>query len=294
MSVINNRKYALIYIAPAFFIVVILTLVPLFMVIVMSMSQWTFGQTFDRSTFIGSQNFINLLRSKELLHSVRLTLIFLFTSVTTEFFLGFTIAYFLNRLNLNVKVNSLLLGLFMLPMVMIPAMVGTVNRLFFHPKGLVNFFIESFIGFRVNWYSADYALIAVIIAEIWQWTPFFILTIYAGLQAIPQEPMEAALVDGAGSKQILFLIILPLLAPVLFVSILIRTMECLRNFDMIFNFFAGGPGNATETLPIHIYRTTIYSRELGFGSAKGLVLVVLMIIGAIVLSKLLIKYSWNE
>lgn len=292
MSVINNRKYALIYIAPAFVIVVLLTLVPIFMVIVMSMSEWTYGQTFNSSTFIGLQNFINLFRSKELLHSLRLTLIFLFTSVTMEFFLGFTIAYFLNRLNM--KVNSLLLGLFMLPMVMMPAMVGTVNRLFFHPRGLVNFFVESFIGFRVNWYSADYALIAVIIAEIWQWAPFFILTTYAGLQAIPQEPMEAALVDGAGSTQILFLVTLPLLTPVLFVSILIRTMECLRNFDMIFNFFAGGPGNATETLPINIYRTTIYSRALGFGSAKGFVLIALMAIGAIVLSKLLIKYSWNE
>ena len=186
------------------------------------------------------------------------------------------------------------MGILMIPMVIMPAMSGTIQRLFFHPTGIVNYFIELLFGHTMNWYSKDYAMIAVIIADIWQWTPFFILTIFTGLQALPKEPFESAMIDGANIWQNFRLVTLPLISPVLVVITLIRSIECLRNFDMIFNFFGGGPGNATETLPIYIYRKTIYGRMIGKGSTAGLVLVALMLFGSFIFIKSLRKTSWGE
>ncbi len=266
------------FIVPALLIVTCLTAYPLSFIVRMSVSDWTYGNPLSSARSIGLSNFRELFSGENggLRHAMKLTILFLVMAVPAEAILGTLIALLLNRK--CIKGASVMVGLMTIPMVMMPSMVGTVQRLLFHPQGVLNYLLEVAFGVTVNWYSASNAMIAVVLADIWQWTPFFILTCYAGIQALPHEPLEAARVDGANWWQSLKWVTLPLLAPVLLVSILIRSMECLRNFDMIFNFFGGGPGNATETLPVYIYRQNIYSRALGQGSAAGLVLVAVMLV----------------
>jgi multiple sugar transport system permease protein len=116
---------------------------------------------------------------------------------------------------------------------------------------------------------------SVIIADVWQWTPFMFLILLAGLQAIPQEPYEAALVDGSTTWQTFRYVTLPLLRPAILIALLLRTMDLLRVFDHIFILTEGGPGFATETLSIYIYRTAFRFSNFGYAAAMSFVLLIL-------------------
>jgi multiple sugar transport system permease protein len=116
---------------------------------------------------------------------------------------------------------------------------------------------------------------SVIIADVWQWTPFMFLILLAGLQAIPQEPYEAALVDGSTRWQTFRYVTLPLLRPAILIALLLRTMDLLRVFDHIFILTEGGPGFATETLSLYIYRTAFRFSNFGYAAAMSFVLLIL-------------------
>jgi multiple sugar transport system permease protein len=123
--------------------------------------------------------------------------------------------------------------------------------------------------------SPKLAMASVIIADVWQWTPFMFLILLAGLQAIPQEPYEAALVDGSTPWQTFRFVTLPLLKPAILIALLLRTMDLLRVFDHIFILTEGGPGFATETLSLYIYRTAFRFSNFGYAAAMSFVLLVL-------------------
>jgi multiple sugar transport system permease protein len=167
-----------------------------------------------------------------------------------------------------------------------PSMVGMVWRLYFSFDGLVNFFLQTLTGVKLNWYGPDLALLAVIIVDIWEWTPFFVLILLAGLQALPHDPFEAARVDGASRWQSFWLITVPLMGPLLLTTIILRLMDVLRLFDVIFVMFSGGPGSATTTLPLYVYRTTLVAERLGRGSAASILLIMMIV----VLTYILIRF----
>ena len=156
-------------------------------------------------------------------------------------------------------------------------MVGMVARLYFSYDGLINYFIELIFNVKLNWYGKDLALFAVILVDIWEWTPFFIIIFHAGLKTLPLAPYEAAKVEGASNFQSFIYITLPLLGPLILTAFILRFMDILRIFDVIFSMFAGGPGTATTTLPIYIYRTTLVSENVGRGSAVSIIVIVIII-----------------
>jgi multiple sugar transport system permease protein len=125
----------------------------------------------------------------------------------------------------------------------------------------------------LTWTSGDAsALASVILVDIWEWTPFLFLLLSAGLQAIPQEPIEAARIDGASTWQILRDVTLPLLKPTILLALLLRAMDLVRIFDQIFILTQGGPGTATETASLYIYRTAFRFSNFGYAAAMSFVL----------------------
>ena len=120
------------------------------------------------------------------------------------------------------------------------------------------------------------ALPSVILVDIWQWTPFMFLILLAGLQAIPQEPYEAAMIDGASAWQTFRDITLPLLKPAILIALLLRTMDLLRIFDQVFILTQGGPGFATETISLYIYKTAFRFFDFGYAAAMSFVLLILV------------------
>jgi multiple sugar transport system permease protein len=119
------------------------------------------------------------------------------------------------------------------------------------------------------------AMLSVIAVDVWQWTPFVFLVLLAGLQAIPQEPYEAALIDGSSRWQTFWHVTLPLLKPAILIVLLLRTMDLLRVFDQIFILTEGGPGFATETISLYIYRTAFRFFDFGYAAAMSFVLLAL-------------------
>jgi multiple sugar transport system permease protein len=135
--------------------------------------------------------------------------------------------------------------------------------------------------------SPGLALLSVIMVDVWQWTPFMFLVLLAGLQAIPQEPYEAALVDGSSRWQTFRHVTLPLLKPAILIALLLRTMDLLRVFDQIFILTEGGPGFATETISLYIYRAAFRFSDFGYAVAMSFVLLLVTNIISLVYIRLL-------
>ena len=215
--------------------------------------------------------------------TVRVTIHYLLGTLIPELLIGFAIALLLNR---KMRGNSLFTAVLIIPVVLMPSMVGLIGRLYFSYDGLINYFFESITGIRHNWYGKDLALVAVILVDIWEWTPFFILILLAGLQTLPLEPFEAARVDGASRWQSFTFLTLPLMLPLILTTLILRFMDVLRLFDVIFVMFSGGPGTSTTTLPLYIYRTTLVQRDVGRGSAASVMLIIIIVSLTVILIKM--------
>jgi len=239
--------------------------------------------------FCGIKNYIKILSDFFTHRALTVTLIYMSGVIIVEFLIGFGLALLLNRVT---KGKSIIIILLLLPSLISPAVVGYMFRLMLNDLyGVITLFLKALLKnteFSLLG-SRDLALPVVMAIDVWEWTPFVFLILYAGLQALPRAPFEAAVVDGASGWQILRHITIPLLKPTIAVALVLRSMEAFKTFDIIWILTKGGPGIATETLSIYIYR--LYFMRGDFGSAIALSVLVLMIVT--VISKAYIKYLYR-
>ena len=218
-------------------------------------------------------NFARLASDKFFLEALAHTFIYAVVALTFEFLLGLGLAIMLDR---PLRGRSLFRSVLLIPMMLPPVVVGVVWRLMLNPDfGAVNGTLKS-AGVNtesLTWTASPLlALASVIAVDIWQWTPFMFLVLLAGLQAIPQEPYEAAIVDGSSAWQTFCHVTVPLLKPAILIALLLRTMDLLRVFDQIFILTEGGPGFSTETVSLYIYRTAFRFSDFGYAAAMSFVL----------------------
>ncbi|HVF48906.1 MAG TPA: sugar ABC transporter permease [Pyrinomonadaceae bacterium] len=221
-------------------------------------------------------NFTRLASDRFFQDALAHTLVYAAVALTFEFLLGLSLALLLNE---RMRGRGLFRAALLVPMMLPPVVVGVVWRLMLNPNfGAINGTLKSF-GFdteTLTWTaSPTLALASVIAVDIWQWTPFVFLVLLAGLQAIPQEPYEAALIDGSSAWQTFLHVTLPLLRPAILIALLLRTMDLLRVFDQIFILTEGGPGFATETISLYIYRAAFRFSDFGYAAAMSFVLLLL-------------------
>lgn len=222
------------------------------------------------------QNFSRLASDQFFLDALAHTLVYAAAALTIEFLLGLGLAVLLNR---EMRGRGLFRAALLVPMMLPPVVAGVVWRLMLNPNfGAVNGTLRS-LGISTDaltWTaSPKLAFFSVVAVDVWQWTPFIFLVLLAGLQAIPQEPYEAAVVDGASGWQTFRHVTLPLLKPAILIALLLRTMDLLRVFDQIFILTEGGPGFATETVSLYIYRTAFRFGDFGYAAAMSFVLLLL-------------------
>lgn len=278
----RNLPYYL-FILPAVLILLLVNLFPLFNSLFVSLTDYTLMKP-DDWDFIGFRNYSKGLTDKMVWNSLLNTIKFTVSATAVEFVIGLCIALLLNRLN---RLANLVLALLMFPMMLTPIIIGLQWRfLLNHTTGLVNYFLDV-IGIGRFSFLADprLALPAVILADVWQWTPFVILLLYSGLQALPQEPFEAASIDGANEFQKFRYITLPALQNTILIVVLIRAMDALREYDKIFTMTYGGPGSVTETMSFHIYLQGFKLFETGYAAAISYVLLIITIV--------VIQLTWN-
>jgi multiple sugar transport system permease protein len=264
----SDRSLAYLLLAPTIAVLLALTIYPLIYSVRISFQSNSGAPTL--------QNFARLFSDQFFLSALAHTLVYAAIALTIEFLLGLGLALLLDS---QIRARNIFRVLLLVPLMLAPVVVGVIWRLMLNSNfGAVNATLKSF-GVNTDlltWTaSPKLAMASVIIADVWQWTPFMFLILLAGLQAIPQEPYEAALVDGSSPWQTFRHVTLPLLKPAILIALLLRTMDLLRVFDHIFILTEGGPGFATETLSLYIYRTAFRFSNFGYAAAMSFVLLLI-------------------
>jgi multiple sugar transport system permease protein len=209
------------------------------------------------------------------------TAVYASVALVVEFVLGLGLALLIDSLG---RGRGVFRAGLLAPMLLPPVVAAVIWRLIYNPQfGVLNGTLRE-IGIptaRLTWTSGEStAMLSVLLVDIWEWTPFLFLLLSAGLQAIPQEPYEAARIDGASSWQVFRDITLPLLKPTIVLALLLRAMDLARIFDQIFILTQGGPGFATETVSLYIYRTAFRFFNFGYAAAMSFVALALTTIFA--------------
>jgi multiple sugar transport system permease protein len=232
--------------------------------------------------FVGLENYALIFRDQYFWNSLYVIFKFVFFVVCLEFLLGFGVAFLLNR---KIKAKGVFYTILTVPMVMAPVAVALIWRVFLHPElGIMNYFLSLFRINPVNWLgSSRVAFWTLIMVDIWQQVSFMILVLLAGLVSLPQEPFEAASIDGASSFQSFFAITLPLMKPVIVVALLIRVIFGFRTFDLVYILTRGGPGVSTDVMSYYIYRRTFMGLELAESSAASYILLAVTMVVVVLL-----------
>jgi multiple sugar transport system permease protein len=229
----------------------------------------------DLVSFSGIDNFTDLLDSDVFKQSFVVTLVFAAAAVFIELVLGFAIAVLLDR---KMRGANVLRTLLMIPVLISPVAMGLTFRYIFAPTyGLLTYLLRLVHIPSPDWtVSVTWALPVVIFADVWQWTPFVALILLSGMQSVSTEVTEAAELDGLTEWQKLWRIVVPLIRPVLLVVVLIRLIDSIRMFDLVFVMTRGGPGSTTEVLSLFSYVTGFASGDMGSASAIAWVTVAIV------------------
>jgi len=265
----SDTWYAVLLITPASIIIIFFALFPLLYAIMLSFRHVDLTSAVGIGPYVGLDNYRFALNDRIFWESTRRTLTFAIGAVSIEMVFGVAIAFVLNGLR---WFKGIVRSLLILPIASAPAAVGLVWRYMYHPDfGVYNGILAALGLPEQNWLgNVRLAMPSVIIFDIWQWTPFVALIVLAGLQSLPREPFEAAELDGASTWRVLRRLTFPMLAPVLTLVFVLRSIDAIRLYDAILSLSHGGPGTATETLTYYLYRISLKYFRLDIGSAIAL------------------------
>lgn len=232
--------------------------------------------------FIGRENYLRLAADERFWNAFWNTVYFAAVSVALELVLGLVIALTIER---AWRGRALFYGVILLPWAVPTAVSARMWEWMYDAEiGVLNYLA----GAHVNWLgSAGWALNAAIAMDVWKSTPFVVLLLLAGLQSIPRDVYRAAAVDGASGWTVLVRITLPLLAPVMLVALVFRTIDAFRVFDAIYVLTGGGPADSTETLSIYTYKVLFQGLEFGYGSALAVSVFVCVALAALCYARLM-------
>ncbi|TVQ98566.1 MAG: sugar ABC transporter permease [Desulfovibrionales bacterium] len=271
---------------PGLLVSLFVLVIPLLVALYMSFTNWTPTRgTLLEANLIGFENYSELLFwDNRFVHAVVRTLLISGICLVLEFSLGLGLAVLFLR---EFRGKSLLFSAFLTPMMVLPVVVGYIFWMLFQSNGPINQILEIIFGAEaaVQWFrSPNHAVAAVIITEVWHWTPLFFLILLSGLKSIPENPVRAAIILGASPGQVFWRVVMPMLKPVIIVAFIIRAMEVIKLFDEVFMLTRGGPGSSTETISLYIYKLAFNDFQLAYAAAAAF----LVLIGSLTLIHLML------
>lgn len=271
----GRRNSAYFFLAPAAAVLLLVLTYPIVESVRLSFFEWQLRAIRQAPTFVGFRNYVELFGSENFRQSIAVTIRFSLSVVLLELILGTIFALLLEG---EIKGLRFFRTLYVLPIMIAPVVVGVMWRFMYHPSyGKINWFLGQLGIAPVGWLSDPrMAMYSIIIADVWQWTPFVFLLVLAGLQGVPKDLMEASVVDGANYFQTLISIKLPYIAAILGLTAVLRLIDSFRSLVVIFNMTFGGPGVSTEVLSLHLYKTAFTSQRLGLASAVAVVLLLVI------------------
>lgn len=282
----RRRLGPILLVLPTVVILVLVVIFPMIYSLVVSFR--FYDLRVPQNPFVGFKNYTRLFSDTRFHNALKVTGLLLLGELALQFPLGFGLAQLLAR---EFRGKKLVQPLLLLPMMITPVVVGYMGRLLFETRsGPINY-ILNLVGLpSLLWHTSPRtALFTVILLDTWQWTPFMMGVLLAGLVSLPSEPYESAKVDGASSLQILWYVTLPLLKPVIALVIIIRALGIFQAFDVIYVLTMGGPGIATETIGIYTYLIGFRYWDVGQASAGAWVLAMMLSVGITIFLKVMKK-----
>lgn len=291
---LTDRQIANLFLLPTILLLVAMNLFPLFWSLFLSFNKYKADEK-NPPVWIGNDNYQKMLSSTDVWQSFQTTAAFVLVAVGAQLLLGFGLALLLNR---QFRLKGIVTTLFLLPMMLSAAVVALFWKFLLDTNfGLVNHLLDVFHllpgGQPINWFDKDHALWSLVIADTWMWSPFVMLIALAGLSSVPATLYEAASVDRASEWFKFRYITLPFIAPLLMVALLFRVLDSFKLFDLAWIMTEGGPGIATETVSVRIFRQALRDWNTGEGCAMAYI-VLLVIIGLVNLYLMLLARVKGE
>lgn len=278
------------FVIPALVIVGAVIIFPWAFTLWMSLNEWHLG---GEKSFVGFANFIRLAGDARFWQSMSHTVLYTVLSVVAPLFLGTIAALVFDS---KLPMRGLLRGIFVMPMMATPVAVALVWTMMYHPQlGVLNYLL-SFIGIGPQeWiFNQNTVIPSLVLVETWQWTPLVMLIVLGGLAAMPRDPFESAEIDGANGWQKFRYITLPMILPFMMVAVIIRSIDALKSFDIIFAMTQGGPGTASETINIYLYNVAFAYYDIGYASAIAVIFFIVIITMSLALLYLRQRTKWNS
>ena len=264
-----------LFVGPAVLVMAAACLYPVVSAFQLAGYDWSMGTPWSSARWVGWDNLVSAFGNPRVWSSLWTTLLFAGVCVSAEMFLGIALALALEH---PVRGMAFFRTLFILPMMIAPIAVGLVWRYLFDAQfGLVNA-VLALLGIAAQGWLADpsLAFAAIVIADIWQWTPFVFIMVIAALAGVDSAVIEASRIDGANWWQMTVLVKLPMIMHVIAITLMMRLIDAFRVLEVIYVLTFGGPGDSTEILALHIYKTAFVGQQLGVAAAVSVLLLVVV------------------
>jgi multiple sugar transport system permease protein len=278
-----DRRQRFFFPAPAVAVLFLIIVLPIVFNLYLMFTKWTVGLGEPR--FIGLDNFVEIWGDERVWNGVKVMIYFSGASLALELALGLMIALYFNR---AFRGSEAVQAIYIFPFAATPVAVALIWRVMLNPEiGVLNYLLRS-IGLPGSlWVSSEHtAVLSLVMVDVWKWTPMITLIVLAGLKSLPPDPYEAARIDGANALQIFWYITLPLIRPVLIAALMLRSLDNLKEFDMIYTITQGGPGIASETLYLYSYQVGFGFFKAGYGSALMVVVFMIVLVFNVVMNRL--------
>ena len=273
---LSDRAIAWLFISPTILLLLAINIFPLLWTIYLSFTSYKANRPNAPILWLGTTHYENILSDPDIWHSMQVTAHFVFWTVAIETVLGFTLAYLIDR---RFRGHAFWTTVILIPMMLSPAVVGNFWKFIYQPQiGLFNYAITFFTGGDPAAFQmlgeVSLAPWAIVLVDVWMWTPYVMLICLAGLRSIPDYIYEAAEVDRASRWRQFWSITVPMALPFIMLAVLFRGIENFKMFDMVNLLTGGGPGSTTETASITLKREAFESWKTGYSSALAIILFV--------------------
>lgn len=269
--------------APAMITLFIIVIFPVIYNIYMSFNKWKIG--LGSPKFIGLQNYIDAFSDPRFWNGLKVMFYFSGLSLSIEIILGLLIAVYFNK---EFKGSNFVQTIYIFPFAATPVAIALIWRIMLNPQiGVLNYFL-SLVGLPESLWVSDTrtVIISLVLVDVWKWTPMITLIVLAGLKSLPKDPYEAAVIDGANAFHIFYYITVPLIRPVLITALTLRSLDNLKEFDIIYTITQGGPGIASETLYLYSYKTAFSFFKAGYGSTLIIIVFLLVLLFNVAMNKI--------
>ncbi len=275
---VHAEWHYLVMLAPLLIFVAAIALYPLLFSFYISFFKYRLTDPNQIKTFLGLANYIHAFQDEQVIKSLSNTLIFVFGTVSTEILVGLGLALLLAS---ETRVMRFIRSFLLIPMAIPSLVVGLIWKSLYNADfGVIPYYLKA-MGIDVGHGplgELSWAMPAVILIDLWQWSPLLMVIFLAGIKSLPHDPYEAAVVDGATRWQQFYYITLPLLKPTFLIGLLMRTMQSFKVFDIIYTTTAGGPGSATTVLNFHIFTVGMTFFNMGYAATLANILLVIVAI----------------